>query len=62
MIDEGHQLVRRCLSLNQPGPYQLQAAINAVHTDALDASMTDWGQVCSCSTSCSRWRRARWWR
>ncbi len=45
MIDEGHQLVRRCLSLNQPGPYQLQAAINAVHTDALDASMTDWTQV-----------------
>jgi len=45
MIDEGHQLVRRCLTLNQPGPYQLQAAINAVHTDALDASMTDWTQV-----------------
>jgi RNA polymerase sigma-70 factor (ECF subfamily) len=45
MIDEGHQLVRRCLSLNRPGPYQLQAAINAVHTDALDASMTDWNQV-----------------
>ncbi len=37
MIDEGHRLVRRCLALNQPGPYQLQAAINAVHTDALDA-------------------------
>ena len=45
MIDEGHRLVRRCLALNQPGPYQLQAAINAVHTDALDASMTDWSQV-----------------
>ena len=45
MIDEGHQLVRRCLAVNQPGPYQLQAAINAVHTDALDASMTDWTQV-----------------
>ena len=45
MIDEGHRLVRQCLSLNQPGPYQLQAAINAVHTDALDASMTDWNQV-----------------
>jgi RNA polymerase sigma-70 factor (ECF subfamily) len=45
MIDEGHTLVRRCLALNRPGPYQLQAAINAVHTDALDASMTDWSQV-----------------
>ncbi|HEX2895933.1 MAG TPA: sigma-70 family RNA polymerase sigma factor [Marmoricola sp.] len=45
LIDEGHQLVRRCLAMNRPGRYQIQAAINAVHTDALDASMTDWGQV-----------------
>jgi RNA polymerase sigma-70 factor (ECF subfamily) len=45
MIDEGHRLVRGCLALNRPGPYQLQAAINAVHTDAVDASMTDWSQV-----------------
>lgn len=45
LIDEGHALVRRCLVTNRPGPYQLQAAINAVHTDALDASMTDWTQV-----------------
>jgi RNA polymerase sigma-70 factor (ECF subfamily) len=45
MIDEGHQLVRQCLAVNQPGPYQIQAAINAVHTDALDGSMTDWSQV-----------------
>jgi RNA polymerase sigma-70 factor (ECF subfamily) len=45
MIDEGHQLVRRCLAANRPGPFQLQAAINAVHTDALDASMTDWSQI-----------------
>ena len=45
MIDEGHRLVRACLALNRPGPYQVQAAINAVHTDALDASMTDWSQV-----------------
>ncbi len=44
-IDEGHRLVRSCLALNRPGPYQVQAAINAVHTDALDASMTDWTQV-----------------
>jgi RNA polymerase sigma-70 factor, ECF subfamily len=45
MIDEGHRLVRACLALNRPGPYQVQAAINAVHTDALDASMTDWRQI-----------------
>ena len=44
-IDEGHRIVRGCLAINRPGPYQVQAAINAVHTDALDASMTDWGQV-----------------
>lgn len=45
LIDEGHTLVRRCLAINRPGPYQLQAAINAVHTDALDVSMTDWSQI-----------------
>jgi len=45
LIDEGHALVRRCLAANRPGPFQLQAAINAVHTDALDASMTDWSQI-----------------
>lgn len=45
LIDEGHALVRRCLATNRPGPFQLQAAINAVHTDALDASMTDWSQI-----------------
>jgi len=45
LVDEGHQLVRRCLAAGRPGPYQIQAAINAVHTDALDASMTDWSQV-----------------
>ena len=38
-------LVRQCLALNRPGPYQIQAAINAVHTDAPDASSTDWSQV-----------------
>jgi len=42
LISEGHDLVRRCLRRNRRGPYQLQAAINAVHTDG-DA--TDWTQV-----------------
>jgi RNA polymerase sigma-70 factor (ECF subfamily) len=45
LIAEGHELVRRCLRRGQPGPYQLQAAINAVHADAPDAAATDWRQI-----------------
>jgi RNA polymerase sigma-70 factor (ECF subfamily) len=45
LIDEGQAIVRRCLARRQPGPYQLQAAINAVHSDAATASDTDWGQI-----------------
>ena len=45
LIAEGHELVRKCLRRNAPGPYQLQAAINAVHTDADAAADTDWRQV-----------------
>jgi RNA polymerase sigma-70 factor (ECF subfamily) len=45
MIAEGQVLVRACLRRNQPGPYQLQAAINAVHSDAPTAADTDWGQI-----------------
>jgi RNA polymerase sigma-70 factor, ECF subfamily len=45
LIAEGQDIVRRCLQRNQPGPYQLQAAINAVHSDAQDASATDWWQI-----------------
>lgn len=45
LIAEGQELVRECLRRNQPGPYQLQAAINAVHSDAPDASATDWRQI-----------------
>ncbi|WP_405069408.1 RNA polymerase sigma factor [Kribbella sp. NBC_01510] len=44
-IDEGQDLVRRCLRRNHPGPYQLQAAINAVHSDAATAADTDWRQI-----------------
>ncbi|MDG4830417.1 sigma-70 family RNA polymerase sigma factor [Solwaraspora sp. WMMD1047] len=42
LIAEGHDLVRRCLRRNRPGPYQIQAAISAVHTDG---PATDWRQV-----------------
>ena len=45
LIAEGQELVRQCLRRNQPGPYQLQAAINAVHSDASDAAATDWRQI-----------------
>jgi RNA polymerase sigma-70 factor, ECF subfamily len=44
-IAEGQAIVRRCLRRNQPGPYQLQAAINAVHSDAATAAATDWRQI-----------------
>ncbi len=45
LIEEGQQLVRRCLARGRPGPYQIQAAINAVHSDARTASETDWQQI-----------------
>ena len=45
LIAEGHGLVRKCLAMNRPGPYQIQAAINAVHTDAATAADTDWKQI-----------------
>jgi len=45
LVAEGHALVRRCLERGQPGPYQLQAAIAAVHADAPSAADTDWAQI-----------------
>lgn len=45
LIEEGQQLVRACLRRNRPGPYQIQAAIAAVHSDAPSAEDTDWGQI-----------------
>ncbi|MEM8619258.1 MAG: sigma-70 family RNA polymerase sigma factor [Actinomycetota bacterium] len=45
LITEGHSLVRRCLAINRPGPYQLQAAIAAVHADAETAAATEWDQI-----------------
>ena len=44
-IAEGQDIVRACLRRNIPGPYQLQAAINAVHSDAASALDTDWRQI-----------------
>jgi RNA polymerase sigma-70 factor (ECF subfamily) len=45
LIEEGHALVRTCLRRNMPGPYQIQAAIAAVHADAVTAAATDWSQI-----------------
>jgi RNA polymerase sigma-70 factor, ECF subfamily len=45
LIEEGQAIVRRCLLRNQPGAYQLQAAINAVHADAATVEQTDWWQI-----------------
>jgi RNA polymerase sigma-70 factor (ECF subfamily) len=44
-MDEGRALMRICLERNRPGTYQLQASINAVHSDALSAAGTDWRQI-----------------
>ena len=45
LISEGQSIVRRLLRLNQPGPFQIQAAIAAVHSDAASADETDWSSV-----------------
>ncbi len=45
LIAEGQRIVRRCLRRDQPGPYQIQAAINAVHSDSPAAASTDWPQI-----------------
>ncbi|MFF5184625.1 RNA polymerase sigma factor [Streptomyces sp. NPDC000345] len=45
LIAEGQDLVRRCLRRDRPGPYQIQAAIQAVHSDAPTAAATDWRQI-----------------
>ena len=45
LIAEGQAIVRASLLRNEPGPYQIQAAINAVHSDAVSAEATDWGQI-----------------
>jgi RNA polymerase sigma-70 factor (ECF subfamily) len=45
LITEGHELVRACLRRNQPGPFQIQAAIAAVHAATPTAEATDWSQI-----------------
>jgi len=45
LLEEGQDLVRACLRRNRPGPFQIQAAIAAVHSDASQAAETDWAQI-----------------
>jgi RNA polymerase sigma-70 factor, ECF subfamily len=45
MISEGHAIVRVCIRRGQPGPFQLQAAIQAVHCAADSFQATDWPQI-----------------
>src|SRR5205823_2595477 len=45
LIAEGQDIVRQCLRRNMPGPFQIQAAIAAVHSDAPTADDTDWRQI-----------------
>ena len=45
LIAEGHDIVAACVRRNRPGPYQIQAAIAAIHTDARTAEETDWDQI-----------------
>ncbi|MGX7679001.1 RNA polymerase sigma factor [Jatrophihabitans sp. DSM 45814] len=45
LVAEGQAIVQQCLARDQPGPYQIQAAINAVHSDAPVAADTDWPQI-----------------
>ncbi|MFW6691099.1 RNA polymerase sigma factor [Streptomyces sp. MAR4 CNX-425] len=46
LVAEGHRLVRERLAAGEaPGPYQILAAVNAVHTSARDVRDTDWAQV-----------------
>jgi RNA polymerase sigma-70 factor, ECF subfamily len=45
LIAEGQAIVRECVRRDEPGPYQLQAAINAVHSAAGTAADTDWRRI-----------------
>ncbi|HLI51941.1 MAG TPA: RNA polymerase sigma factor [Thermomicrobiaceae bacterium] len=44
-IEEGQRLVERALRMRRPGPYQLQAAIAALHDEAKTPEDTDWPQI-----------------
>ena len=45
LIEEGHAIVHTCIRVDRAGPFQLQAAIQAVHCDAVEFTATDWHQI-----------------
>jgi RNA polymerase sigma-70 factor (ECF subfamily) len=45
LITEGQAIVRACVQRGQPGPYQVQAAVNAVHSLAPSVGDTDWRAI-----------------
>jgi RNA polymerase sigma-70 factor, ECF subfamily len=55
LIAEGQDIVRRCLRRNKPGPYQIQAAIAAVHSDAPTAADTEWRQIVALYDQLLQW-------
>ncbi|MGI9584762.1 MAG: RNA polymerase sigma factor [Acidimicrobiia bacterium] len=54
-IRAAHQTLERALDRESPGPYQIQAAIAAVHADAARAEDTDWGQIAALYSSLRRY-------
>ena len=62
LIAGGKAIVRLCLRRNRLGPYQIQAAINAVHAGAADAAAPADTRSWRCTTSSRCSRRRRWWR
>ncbi len=61
LIEEGTALVTWSLASTPVGPYQLQAAIAAVHDEAATVEAHRLGRRCSRSTSCSSARRRGRW-
>ena len=60
LVAEGQELVRQCLRRGEPGPYQVQAAVAAVHSDPRPPPTPTGGRSGSSTTCCSAWRRPRW--
>jgi RNA polymerase sigma-70 factor, ECF subfamily len=54
-IDEGLRMLDRALALRSPGPYQLQAAIAALHAQAETPDDTDWRQIAALYAELERW-------
>ncbi len=53
-IDEGQRVLERALAHRAPGPYQLQAAIAALHVEAEHSDDTDWPQIAALYTELAR--------